>query len=185
MADPRFFSRAGPFTLGALAELSGARLLRPDEGGRLFYDVSPLETAGPEEVSFLENRKYVEAFVQSAAGAVIADQWAAERAPPAMALILSNAPYKAYALIARAFYPEQAAIPSRASSALTDRIARGAAPRGTDRPGRVRFRARSGRPDQGSTARAGCDRRRCGHRREHHDRPRIRSRYRDRLGFND
>src|SRR6266403_1689097 len=120
MADPRFFSRAGPFTLGALAELSRARLLRPDEGGRLLYDVSPLETAGPEEVSFLENRKYVEAFVQSAAGAVIADQWAAERAPPAMALILSNAPYKAYALIARAFYPEQAAIPSRASSALID-----------------------------------------------------------------
>jgi UDP-3-O-[3-hydroxymyristoyl] glucosamine N-acyltransferase len=120
MADPRFFSRAGPFTLGALAELSGARLLRPDEGGRLLYDVSPLETAGPEEVSFLENRKYVEAFVQSSAGAVIADQWAAERAPPAMALILSNAPYKAYALIARAFYPEQAAIPGRASSALID-----------------------------------------------------------------
>src|ERR1700720_3926357 len=68
MGDPRFFSRAGPFTLGALAELSRAKLLRPDEGGRLLYDVSPLETAGPEEVSFLENRKYVEAFVQSAAG---------------------------------------------------------------------------------------------------------------------
>ncbi len=123
MPDPRFFSRAGPFTLGALAELSGARLLRPDEGGRLFYDVSPIETAGPEEVSFLENRKYVEAFVQSAAGAVIADQWAAERAPPAMALIVSNAPYKAYALIAHAFYPEHAAIPSRASSALIDSAA--------------------------------------------------------------
>ena len=120
MPDPRFFSRAGPFTLGALAELSGTRLLRPDEGGRLFYDVSPLETAGPEEVSFLENRKYVEAFVQSAAGAVIADLWAAERAPPAMALIVSDAPYKAYALIARAFYPERAAVPSQASSALID-----------------------------------------------------------------
>src|ERR1700736_228866 len=120
MADPRFFSRAGPFALGALAELSGARLLRPDEGGRLFDDVSPLETAGPEEVSFLENRRYVETFVQSAAGAVIADQWAATRAPPAMALIVSDAPYKAYALIASAFYPEGAAIPSRASSALID-----------------------------------------------------------------
>jgi len=124
MADPRFFSRAGPFTLGALAELSGARLLRPDEGGRLFYDVSPLETAGPEEVSFLENRKYLEAFVQSRAGGIIADQWAAERAPPAMALIISDAPYKAYALVAQAFYPECAIIPGRASSALIDPAAR-------------------------------------------------------------
>src|SRR4029077_2173307 len=120
MADPRFFSRAGPFTLGALAELSGARLLRPDEGGRLFYDVSPLETAGPEEVSFLENRKYLEAFVQSRAGGIIADQWAAERAPPAMTLIISDAPYKAYALVAQAFYPKCAIIAGRASSALID-----------------------------------------------------------------
>ena len=45
---------------------------------------------------------------------------AAERAPPAMALIVSDAPYKAYALIARAFYPESAVIPRRASSALID-----------------------------------------------------------------
>ena len=35
-------------TLGALAELSGARLLRPDDSERLFHDVSPLETAGPD-----------------------------------------------------------------------------------------------------------------------------------------
>src|SRR5439155_9479943 len=47
-------------------------------------------------------------------------QWAAERAPSAMAVILSNAPYKAYALVAHAFYPERAAIPTRASSALID-----------------------------------------------------------------
>ena len=120
MADPRFFTRAGPFTLGALAELSGARLLDPDQAGRAFYDVNPLETAGPDEVSFLENRKYMEAFSQSAAGAVIADAWAAERAPPAMALLVSEAPYKAYALVAQAFYPEPGTVPERARSALID-----------------------------------------------------------------
>src|ERR1700730_9369913 len=120
MADPRFFSRAGPFTLSALAELSGARLLRPDEGGRLLYDVSPLEIAGPEEVSFLENRKYAEAFVRSAAGAAIVDGWAAERAPSAMALIISNEPYKTYALVAQAFYPASDIVPRRAPSALID-----------------------------------------------------------------
>src|SRR5438132_12925684 len=120
MPDPRFFSRAGPFTLGALAKLSGARLLRPDDGARLFYDVSPLETAGPEEVSFLENRKYAEAFTRSAAGAAIVDAWAAERAPPAIALIVSNEPYKAYALVAQAFYPVCDVVPRLAPSALID-----------------------------------------------------------------
>ena len=58
MADPRFFDRAGPFTLESLAALSGARLLHPQGGARLFRDVGPLDTAGPEDVSFLENRKY-------------------------------------------------------------------------------------------------------------------------------
>ena len=65
MADPRFFDREGPFTLDSLAALSGARLVRPESGSRLFRDVAPLETAGPEDVSFLENRKYLEAFVHS------------------------------------------------------------------------------------------------------------------------
>ena len=32
MADPRFFKRAGPFTLDMLSRLSGAKLLRPEEG---------------------------------------------------------------------------------------------------------------------------------------------------------
>jgi UDP-3-O-[3-hydroxymyristoyl] glucosamine N-acyltransferase len=120
MADPRFFSRAGPFTLGWLAELSGAKLLRADESERLVYDVRPLESAGPDDVSFLENRKYVETFVRSAAGAVIADEWGAARAPSTMAVIVSAAPYRAYAQVAQAFYPERAAISGRAPSALID-----------------------------------------------------------------
>src|SRR5438128_5050102 len=123
MADPRFFSRAGPFTLGALAELSRARLLRPDEGGRLLYDVSPLETAGPEDVSFLENRKYIEAFVRSRAGAAFVDERAAERAPPGIRLLVTNEPYKAYALAAQAFYPAVAVVARRVPSALIDRTA--------------------------------------------------------------
>jgi UDP-3-O-[3-hydroxymyristoyl] glucosamine N-acyltransferase len=82
--------------------------------------VNPLETAGPEEVSFLENRKYADAFSRSAAGAAIVDEWAAERAPSGMALIVSNEPYKAYAVVARAFYPIPDVVPRRAPSAVID-----------------------------------------------------------------
>jgi UDP-3-O-[3-hydroxymyristoyl] glucosamine N-acyltransferase len=120
MPDPRFFTRAGPFTLEALAALSGARLLRPEQGGVLCQDVAPLETAGPDEVSFLENRRYVEAFVRSRAGAAFVDDWAAKRAPPDMALLVSNEPYKAYALAAQAFYPADLAAAGRAPSAIID-----------------------------------------------------------------
>src|SRR5207253_11333556 len=48
------------------------------------------------------------------------DAWAAERAPPAMALIVSNEPYKAYALVAQAFYPVCDVVPRLAPSALID-----------------------------------------------------------------
>jgi len=120
MPDPRFFDRAGPFSLDSLAALSGAQLLRPEDGARLFCDVGPLETAGPEDVSFLENRKYLETFIRSRAGAAFVDDRTAARAPPRMAILLSNEPYRAYALAAQAFYPARPIISRRAPSAVID-----------------------------------------------------------------
>ena len=120
MADPRFFNRAGPFSVEALAVLSGARLLGRRQSSRLFRDVAPLETAGPEDVSFLENRKYFEAFANSQAGAAFVDESATKRAPPGMALLVSKEPYKAYALAAQAFYPADQVVSRRAPSAIID-----------------------------------------------------------------
>lgn len=123
MADPRFFDRAGPFTLDELAALSGAELRWRGDGGRLCRDVAPLETAGPDDVSFLENRKYLEAFRRSRAGAAFVDDRAAGQAPPGMSLLVSSEPYKAYARAAHAFYPVPAPTPGRAPSALIDAAA--------------------------------------------------------------
>lgn len=106
MADPRFFPSAGPFTLAHLAEIAGAKLGGRADPGAMFRDVASLESAGPDEVSFLDNRLYVAEFSASRAGACIVHPDLAGRAPPAMALLLTDAPYKAYALIARAFHPE-------------------------------------------------------------------------------
>jgi UDP-3-O-[3-hydroxymyristoyl] glucosamine N-acyltransferase len=123
MPDPRFFDRAGPFKLDVLSALSGATLLRPEDGGRLCRDVAPLETAGPEDVSFLENRKYIQAFVRSHAGAAFVDEKAVEKAPPGMVLLVSKEPYKAYALAAQAFYPAAGVQARRAASAIIDATA--------------------------------------------------------------
>ena len=120
MADPRFFSRAGPFTLAELSKLSGARLLRPEDAGRRCSDVQPLEAAGPDDLSVLENRRYIDAFLGSRAGAAFVDEKTAERAPPGMALLVSSEPYKSYALAAQAFYPPAEIGARRAPSALVD-----------------------------------------------------------------
>jgi UDP-3-O-[3-hydroxymyristoyl] glucosamine N-acyltransferase len=123
MADPRFFDRAGPFTLEAVAKLSGASLQGAADGERLVRDVAPLETAGSEDVTFLDNRKYLEAFSRCHAGAAFVDQRAAERAPVGMALLLSDEPYKAYARAARAFYPLPPVVACRAPTAVIDAAA--------------------------------------------------------------
>src|SRR5947207_3637331 len=120
MADHLFFDRAGPYSLDELAELSGARLWGEADGKRVFSDVAPLETAGPEDVTFLDNRKYVDAFVRSRAGGAFIDERYADRAPAGMALLVTAEPYKAFARVAQVFYPAPPVIPRRSASAIID-----------------------------------------------------------------
>ncbi|MBV8938526.1 MAG: UDP-3-O-(3-hydroxymyristoyl)glucosamine N-acyltransferase [Alphaproteobacteria bacterium] len=106
MADSRFFTRKGPFSLAQLAQAAHATLERAEGGAEtLISDVAPLERAGPEEISFLDNVKYVEAFRGSRAGACFVRPKFAAAAPAGMALLVTPEPYAGYALIARMFYP--------------------------------------------------------------------------------
>jgi len=120
MTDRRFFDCTGPHSLNELAALSGARLWNEADGTRTFSDVAPLETAGPEDVTFLDNRKYVEAFVRSRAGGAFIDERYADRAPAGMALLVTAEPYKAFARVAQVFYPAPPVIPRRSASAIID-----------------------------------------------------------------
>src|SRR5262245_38560834 len=117
MADPRFFDRAAPLNLAAIAKLSGARLLDPAAGGRLIRNVAPLETAGPDDITFLDNRKYTDVFTRSRAGAAFITEQLADKAPREMALLIAREPYKAFARAAQAFYPAAVPRPGRAPSA--------------------------------------------------------------------
>ncbi len=105
MADPRFFRNRGPHNLGALAELAGASLGARADRDAVFDDVAPLDRAGPKEVSFYDNPRYREQFAASTAGACVVAPKHADRAPAGMTLLLSDKPYRAFALIAGAFYP--------------------------------------------------------------------------------
>lgn len=110
MADPRFFDRAGPFTLAQLVERvngggTACSLADGAEADRVVEDVAPLSVADRDTISFLDNRNYVEQFQDSHAGACVVHPDLAPKAPQGMALLLSPEPYRAYALIAQAFYP--------------------------------------------------------------------------------
>lgn len=123
MADPRFFSNAGPFTLNELAARCGAQLGSGVDGNAQVSDVAPLESAGPEHISFLDNRKYLDKLAVSRAGACLLNPVHASRAPAGMALLLTMDAYRAYAQVARAFYPASPPEPGTSPHAVVDRSA--------------------------------------------------------------
>ena len=105
MTDPRFYTVAGPFTLGELAKITGADIAEGVNSDARYSDVAPLSEAGPDDISFLDNKKYVNDFTKTKAGAVIVHPDLASKAPDGLALLLSQEPYRGYARIANAFYP--------------------------------------------------------------------------------
>ena len=108
MADPRFFTVAGPFTSGGLAERLGCTLGGAARADLVLTDVASLESAREEHLTFLDNRKYLDAFGRSKAGAAFVQPALAAKAPSAMTLLVTEQPYKAYAQAAQLFYPEPA-----------------------------------------------------------------------------
>lgn len=113
--DPRFFRRTGPHSLAAVADAAGASAA-PRQ--LLLTGVAPLQTAGPAEVSFLDNRKYAGALDATRAGAVIVHPDLASRVPGGAVAIVTEQPYVAWAKVAALFHPEPPTAPGVHPTAL-------------------------------------------------------------------
>lgn len=105
MPDHRFHTNTGPKTLNALAKLAGAEVM--SGGDDIIEDVAPLLKAQKTDISFLDNIKYKDDFKATQAGACIILEKMKEFAPEGCNILISKNPYKSYALIAQAFYPQQ------------------------------------------------------------------------------
>ena len=106
MADSRFFSVSGPFTVAELAEMAQADLPDGVDGSKQITDIAPLDAAGGDAISFINNKRYFETFTKTRAGACIASPKLADGAPPGTSILLSETPQLAFARVARAFYPQ-------------------------------------------------------------------------------
>jgi UDP-3-O-[3-hydroxymyristoyl] glucosamine N-acyltransferase len=123
MADPKFFERAGPFSLAQLSEIADADLSNALNESVSFIDVAPLDAAETEHVSFLDNVRYTDAFHRSKAGACIVRPEFVSTAPDGVALLVTPDPYRAYAKVAAAFYPQPIATGLISKGAQIDRTA--------------------------------------------------------------
>ena len=120
MSDPAFFDRAGPFSLSELAVIADANLADPAAKDFLVTDIGPLHQAGKDCLSFLSNPKYAGELTKTRAGAVICRPEDAAKAPAGTHCLLSDDPYRGFALIAQKFYPVRQAVSGCHSSAVID-----------------------------------------------------------------
>jgi UDP-3-O-[3-hydroxymyristoyl] glucosamine N-acyltransferase len=105
MADPRFFTNAGPFALGELAERLTVTLADPASGDFIVSDIANLEEAGPAELGLFGEKRYRDSAAQSGAGVILTSAALAETASIGARLLVAHSPRLAFTEAAWLFYP--------------------------------------------------------------------------------
>jgi UDP-3-O-[3-hydroxymyristoyl] glucosamine N-acyltransferase len=105
MSESRFFPTPEPITLAEAARRVDADLVRGD-GAALITGLAPLDTAGPGEITFLDNPKYAERLATTKAAACLCAQRYIDRVPDNVAALQSPEPYRAYAQLLASFFPQ-------------------------------------------------------------------------------
>ncbi len=106
MEHPGFFDRAGPFRLDAVAVAVDAELPPGVNPAQMLSGVAPLADARVEDVTFIDNKKYLGQLSSTAAGACLVHPAFAARLPLATTALLTKAPYRSFALALALFYPD-------------------------------------------------------------------------------
>lgn len=82
--------------------------------------VAPLQTAGPSQVSFLDNRRYADLLASTRAGAVIVHPDLADRVAAGGVALATPTPYVGWARVAALFHPPPPIDPGVHRSAFVD-----------------------------------------------------------------
>jgi UDP-3-O-[3-hydroxymyristoyl] glucosamine N-acyltransferase len=102
---PTFVSESCELTLAEIAALTGSKLFSNAPPGRRIRDIAALDAAGPEDISYLANGKFAGDLVITRAEACFMTPQLAPSAPAGLAVLLTDDPYRAFVLVARALFP--------------------------------------------------------------------------------
>jgi UDP-3-O-[3-hydroxymyristoyl] glucosamine N-acyltransferase len=129
MEHPGFYQRTGPFRLDEVAKATGSELPPGHDPARLLHDVRPLSDAGPDDLTFLDNRKYLSQLGTTRAAACLIQPGFVDRVPPTTTVLATRAPYHGFARALTLFYPTSAhplVTPATAGAFDGERISRSA-----------------------------------------------------------
>ena len=105
MARIRFFPPSSAPTLAEVASWCGATLADGVDADRVVRDVAALDQAGPGDLTFLDNPRYLDALkLTRAVAALVAPRYAAA-APSTCSALIVREPYRAMALVMTKLYP--------------------------------------------------------------------------------
>ena len=105
MAKIGFFPLAAAPTLREVAQWTGATLSEGADPDRVVHDVAALDEAGPDDLSFLDNPRYLDDFKATRAGAVLVAPRYVGQTPAGTAALTTSQPYRAMAQVMTRLYP--------------------------------------------------------------------------------
>jgi UDP-3-O-[3-hydroxymyristoyl] glucosamine N-acyltransferase len=104
LAEPQFFSTQSTLTVGEIATLTGAEPRPGADLGRRIRNIAPIDLAGPDDLTFLDNVKFASELATTRAGAVLTTARFEPQAPGGLTVLRSRTPYNAFVTVMREFY---------------------------------------------------------------------------------
>jgi UDP-3-O-[3-hydroxymyristoyl] glucosamine N-acyltransferase len=92
-------------TLSAIAELTRSRLVPGGPTDRLISGIAALDTAGPSDVAFVDDEKFLDELADTHAGACLMPERLAAYAPRGVAVLVNEEPHRAFVAVAHALFP--------------------------------------------------------------------------------
>jgi UDP-3-O-[3-hydroxymyristoyl] glucosamine N-acyltransferase len=93
-------------TAGDIAALTRAKLREGVPTDRRIRNIAPLDTAGPSDLTFLDNSKYLGDAAITRAGACLVGPRFAAALPPGIAILETAHPYPAFVAVTRKLFPD-------------------------------------------------------------------------------
>ncbi|HEX4410545.1 MAG TPA: UDP-3-O-(3-hydroxymyristoyl)glucosamine N-acyltransferase [Xanthobacteraceae bacterium] len=103
---PEFIRSTRSLTAGEVAALTRAKLRDGDPADRKIGNIAPLDSAGPDDLSFLENSKYLGALAATRAGICLIAPAFVAKATREIVVIEAQHPYAAFVAVTRALFPD-------------------------------------------------------------------------------
>lgn len=99
-------------TIAEIAELTRSKLMPGEAAGRRIGNIAALDAAGTADIAFLDDERHLAELANTDAGACILMPQFAAAAPPGLAVLLNEEPYRAFVSVAQALFASAASRPS-------------------------------------------------------------------------